>query len=275
MKRVYTWAARPSERTVTVASLRQGKGSRKWTQVTANSEEEAVAADEAGIDMIICNSLNAERVRSANTKQFMTAALGITHFPTESDIIREAFRVLDLGADAVMTARSTDIVRALAKEDIPVMGHLGLVPRKSTWTDGLRAIGKTGREAFELYRKFKRLEEAGGVLVEAEVIPGPVMAEISKRSGLITVSLGSGSGGDVDYLFMEDICGDSENPPRHARAFGNLAALREKMHLERVNALRSFRAAAEGGKFPGKAETPDLEPEELDRFMELLERKDG
>ena len=274
MKRVYTWAARPSERTVTVASLRRGKGRRKWTQVTANSEEEAVAADEAGIDMIICNSANAERVRSANTKQFLTAALGITNFPTEADIIREAFRVLDLGADAVMTARSMDIVRALAKEEIPVMGHLGLVPRKSTWTDGLRAIGKTGREAFELYAKFKRLEEAGGVLVEAEVIPGPVMAEISKRSGLITVSLGSGAGGDVDYLFMEDICGDSANPPRHARSFGNLAAIREQMHAERVNALTSFRAAAEAGRFPGEAETASMEGDELDSFLELLE-KDG
>ena len=274
MKRVYTWAAKPSERTVTVASLRQGKGSRKWTQVTANSQDEAVAAEEAGLDMIICNSANAERVRSANTKQFLTAALGITNFPTEADILREAFRALDLGADAVMTARSMDIVRALAKEDIPVMGHLGLVPRKSTWTDGLRAIGKTGLEAFELYRKFKRLEEAGGVLVEAEVIPGPVMAEISKRTGLITVSLGSGGGGDVDYLFMEDICGDSPNPPRHARAFGNLAALRERMHAERVAALESFRDAAAHGRFPGEAETAAMDQPEMDSFLDMLE-KDG
>ena len=166
--------------------------------------------------MIICNSVNVEAVRSANTHQFLTAAMGIPDFPTETDILREAFRALSHGADAVMTARSMAIVEALAREEIPVMGHLGLVPRKSTWTSGLRAIGRNGQEAYELYRKFKRLEEAGGVLVEAEVIPGAVMAEISRRTALITVSLGSGPGGDVDYLFMEDICGDSANPPRHA-----------------------------------------------------------
>ena len=41
-----------------------------------------------------------------------------------------------------MTARSMDVVSMLAKEDVPVMGHLGLVPRKSTWIGGLRAVGK-------------------------------------------------------------------------------------------------------------------------------------
>ena len=114
-------------------------------------------------------------------------------------------------------------------EDIPVMGHLGLVPRKSTWTGGLRAVGKTAAEAHALYRKFKSLEDAGAVMVEAEVIPWRVMREINKRSGLITVSLGSGMHADVAYLFMEDICGDSENTPRHGRSFGNIGALREKI----------------------------------------------
>lgn len=271
MKRVYTWAAKPAERTVTVADLQAQKNKRKWTQVTANTAEEAAAAEEAGFDMIICNSLNAERVREGSATLFLTASMGIPDFPTETDILREAFRVLAIGADAVMTARSFDIVQALAREDIPVMGHLGLVPRKSTWTGGLRAIGATGTEAFDLYKKFKRLEDAGGTLVEAEVIPAAVMTEISRRSGLITVSLGSGDGGDVDYLFMEDICGDSENPPRHARAFGNLRALREKMHAERVASLKAFREAAAAGEFPGEAESVSADPAEVAHLVRLIE----
>lgn len=271
MKRVYTWAAKPAERTVTIADLRAQKNKRKWTQVTANTAEEAAAAEAAGFDMIICNSMNAEQVREGSATLFLTASMGIPDFPTETDILREAFRALAIGADAVMTARSFDIVRALAREDIPVMGHLGLVPRKSTWTGGLRAIGATGAEAFELYKKFKRLEDAGGTLVEAEVIPAAVMAEISRRSGLITVSLGSGDGGDVDYLFMEDICGDSENPPRHARAFGNLGALRERMRAERVAALRAFRDAAAAGEFPGEAESVGTDPKEVAHLVRLIE----
>ncbi|MCY3880354.1 MAG: 3-methyl-2-oxobutanoate hydroxymethyltransferase [Rhodobacteraceae bacterium] len=271
MKRVYTWSARPAVRTVTIAGMQAAKGTQKWTQVTANSAEEALAANDAGLDMIICNSQNVEAVRSADTPQFLTAAIALPNFATEADILRETFRALSLGADAIMTARSMKIVEMLAMEDVPVMGHLGLVPRKSTWSDGLRAIGGSGREAFELYRRFKRLEEAGGVLVEAEVIPGPVMLEISGRSALITVSLGSGSGADVDYLFMEDICGDSEKPPRHARAFGNLRAMREELRRERRHALSSFRVAAERGEFPGDSETVAIDQSEFEEFLLLVD----
>ncbi len=271
MKRVYTWAAKPAHRNITVDDLRKAKGKRKFTQVTANTAEEAAAAQEAGLDMIIGNCVNIEDVRKGSAELFLTAAIPIPDYPAPDDILREAMRCLALGADAVMTARSLRVVEMLAREDIPVMGHLGLVPRKSTWVGGLRAIGRDADEAFELYQCFKRLEDAGACLVEAEVIPGPVMAEISKRTGIITVSLGSGTGGDVMYLFMEDICGDSPNPPRHARAYGNLLGLREQMRLERINALKAFRRDAMDGNFPGDAETPSVDPVELEKFLARIE----
>ena len=273
MRRVYDWNAKEQMRTVTVAGMRAEKGTRKWTQVTANDPEEAEAARQAGIDMIACNSVNTGAVRAGDTTRFLTSSLVFPNFDTIDAIIRESFRCMREGADAVMTARSMDVVEALAKEDIPVMGHLGLVPRKSTWTDGLRAVGKTADEAYEVYRSFKRLEDAGGALVEAEVIPGAVMAEITKRTSLIVVSLGSGAGGDVDYLFMEDICGDTETPPRHAREFGNLRKIRAELKDERVRALSAFREAAEAEQFPSEAETPSIEDAEFDRFMERVARE--
>ena len=41
MKNIYTWAAKPAKRTLTVGDLKTSKGKRKFTQVTANSIEEA------------------------------------------------------------------------------------------------------------------------------------------------------------------------------------------------------------------------------------------
>ena len=67
------------------------------------------------------------------------------------------------------------------------------------------------------------------------------------------MSLGSGPGGDVMYLFQNDICG--ENPlPRHARAFGDLAAIAAQMATERRAALSAFRVACMEESFPGQAE---------------------
>ena len=134
MKNIYTWKAVPAKRNLTVADLQASKGKKIFTQVTANNEEEALAAGVAGIDMIICNAHNVEAVRRGNNELFLTAALGLPDYPTKSDVINGAFKALELGADAIMTARSMSVVSMLANEDIPVMGHLGLVPRKSTWT---------------------------------------------------------------------------------------------------------------------------------------------
>jgi 3-methyl-2-oxobutanoate hydroxymethyltransferase len=56
----------------------------------------------------------------------------------------------------------------------------------------LRAVGKTSNEAYELFQKFKRLEDAGAFSAECEVIPENVMGEISNRTNIVTVSLGAG-----------------------------------------------------------------------------------
>ncbi len=270
-KPIYTWDAKPSRRNLTAADIRSCKGVRKLIQTTANSAEEASAAADSGIDMLICGANNVDLVRQGAPHLFLTAALTIPDYPTDQDILRGALTALKKGADSVMTARRFAVVEMLANEDIPVMGHLGLVPRKSTWRGGLRAVGRTADEAMALMQDFKDLENAGAFSVEAEVIPAEVMTAISQRTGLITVSLGSGPGGDVIYLFQNDICG--ENPsPRHARAFGDLAALEKQMAIERRAALATFRAASLTGSFPGPAENAKIPPKELETFLDALDR---
>ena len=104
-----------------------------------------MAAETAGIDMIISNAKNVNEVRKGSNKLFLTASLFWEEFVTKNEILKGAFKALENGADAIFTPRSTQIVEMLANEDIPVMGHLGLVPRKSSWFGGLRAIGKNQR----------------------------------------------------------------------------------------------------------------------------------
>lgn len=270
MKKIYTAAAEPAFRTVTIPDMVAAKGTRKLIQTNANTAEEALAVEAAGFDMMVCDAANAHIVRAANKTTFCTAAVKFTEHVTTDDIMREAFRVMHLGVDAIITPRSFKTVEALAREGIPVMGHLGLVPRKSISIGGLRAVGKTADEAIELYRDFKRLEDAGAFAVEAEVIPGAVLAEIAPRTRLICVSLGSGPDGDVSFLFMGDLCGETKDPPRHARAFANLGAMHEAIHAARIDALLAFKRASLEHSFPTDAETPGLKPEELELFQQTL-----
>ena len=85
------------------------------------------------------------------------------------------------------------------------------------------------------------------------------------------MSLGSGKKADVMYLFMEDICGDTTNPPRHSKAYGNLLKLRNQIKIERVRALKAFKKDSIKGKFPGKKQSSYLNKKEFDNFLNQLD----
>ena len=57
--------------------------------------------------------------------------------------------------------------------------------------------------------KLKFLKAAGAYAVEVEVIPEELLIEISKRTTLLTSSIGAGSGGDIQFLFADDILGNN------------------------------------------------------------------
>lgn len=271
MFRIFSWAAEDCSRRATVASLKASKGAHgSFAQVTAETEYEACAAEKAGIEMLVCRAANVRAVRSGAPSAFITAALGFSNAITDQEILRTAFTALVDGADAVLTGRRLEVVSLLAAEDIPVVGHLGFVPRKSTWVGKVRAVGKTAEEALDLYHKFRRLEEAGAFAVEAELVTAPVMGEISRRTGLVTISLGSGPEAEVVFLFMSDICGEAETVPRHARKYGDLAALNRQISAERTRALSAFRKDVAQAGFPVLAENAILPSSEFNRFVQML-----
>ena len=272
MPRILDYTGREAVRTVTVADIVALKSTgRRLAQVTASTPAEAAAAEAAGIEMVVCMSDFVPAVRAGSQQVFVTAAIDFSGAVTGDDLLRDAFTALAAGADAVITARGLDGIRRLAHEDIPVMGHLGFVPKKSTLYGGVRAVGKTAPEALALWQKFQALEEAGAFAVECELIPAEVMREIRHRTGLATISLGSGPHADVQFLFTSDLCGESERRPRHARAYADLAALHRQIDAERVRALTEFRADVASGGFPSDAEASKVDATELAGFVDGLE----
>ena len=135
-----------------------------------------------------------------------------------------------------------------------------MVPRKSTWTGGLRAVGKTVSEAIWVYEEIKALESAGAYAVEVELIPDELLRAISERTSLLTSSIGAGSGGDIQFLFAEDILGNSPPPyPRHSKQYRNLYKMKQKMQKEREEGFREFIDDVQQGRlataaFPNKTD---------------------
>jgi len=272
MPRILTFGGKMVDRNVTVADLIDGKGKQQFTETTVYNAEEAAAGAQAGIDVLRAWDPVVSEVVSAAPTTFITAGIAFDAYETPDQILAAAIRAVSAGADAVYTPRGLGVVEMLAHEGIPVQGHVGLVPRKSTWVGGLRAIGKTCEEALRLLQDFKDLENAGAYAAEVELVPPEALELINSKTSIVTYSIGCGGAGDVIFLFMEDICGDIENPPRHAKSYGDLRGLRQKIWEERLMALKAFKSDVDAGMFPGPGKSATMPEDEKRAFEEALER---
>ena len=161
----------------------------------------------------------------------------------------------------------------LAKEFIPVVGHVGLVPSRATWTGGFKAVGKTAEEALQLFKQIKSYEDAGAIAVELEVVPVEVATELSKRTSLLVWSMGAGAGCDAQYLFSNDILGYTEGHiPRHSKVYRNFKAEYDRLQLERISAFKEFVDDVDNGTFPETSHLVHMDNDELDRFFEGLDK---
>jgi 3-methyl-2-oxobutanoate hydroxymethyltransferase len=174
------------------------------------------------------------------------------------------------GGDCVYCAASIDTIGRLAAEGIPVISHVGLIPSKATWTGGFKAVGKTAASALGVYNHVKQLEAAGAIGAELEVVPERVAREISRRTSLIMLSMGSG-GGDAQYLFAEDVLGYTRgHRPRHAKVYRNFRAEYERLQNERVAAFKEFRRDVDTGVYPAAEHLVPIKEEEFESFLRLL-----
>lgn len=274
MPQVFDFNLEVHDRFVTLASIAASKGTdHKLVEVTADSAEDAAAAEAAGIEMAVSVVESLSEVRQGSQRLFVTAAIDFMAEPplTIDELLRTSVSAMEQGADAVHTCRSPEKIRALVDEGVPVMGHVGFVPRQSSAIGGIRGVGKTAEEAKAIWDAVRRLEDAGAFAVECELVAAPMMREITKRTSMATMSLGSGPDADIHGLFTTDICGEGEHIPRHARVYADLNALHAKIAAEKQRALNEFRADVLSGSFPNASETVAADGAEVARFIEMLD----
>ena len=277
-KKVFSMTGELSLRNYTVKDIMDLKGDRQLTQTLPFTPNEAKAAEDAGIDLMntrfnYFKKETAIEIRKSASKTFMSFVIPLLSVPTKDDALKHSYKAMELGADGIIFQGSLNHIEALSNAGIPVQGHIGLVPRKSTWTGGIRAVGKTIDEAKALFQNLKDLENAGAWAVECEVIPSRLMRELSRRTSLVTISIGSGNGGDVQFLFAEDILGASEGPfPRHSKQYCNLFKESQRIQKIRVNAFKDFIDDVNSDNFPSNNFEVEVTEEFVERFCNYLDK---
>ena len=253
--------------------LRVLKGRGQLTMLFVRTLDEVASAEEAGIDIVSAPPDLVSHPDYRGVAPSLFTMIGMDHRSagTRDDYLRFAGKMLKSGAAAIYSSGSVATIRFLADEHIPVVGHVGLVPSRHTFTGGFRAVGKTAAGAQAMLGEVRAYKAAGAFAVEIEVVPVEVAQAISQRVGILLWSMGAGAGCDAQYLFSEDILGENRgHMPRHAKVYRNFAAEYYRLQRERVAAYAEFIADVASGAHPQDRNVVKTDAAELAVFLKEL-----
>lgn len=261
------------QRRTTVYDLQSQKGRQKWLHVHVDTAAEAAAAVAAGINILSCEPDHTlEPIRAAAPFAFISAGMPHGSVSSPQEAVRFGFEILRRGADAVYTSHSPFFIEAMAREAIPVTGHVGLVPNKKSWTN-FRAIGKTAEEAMTVLRAAKNIENAGAACLEVEVVPVQLAKHLTENTHMITMGMGCGNVCDTQYLFSSDVLGtNTGHYPRHSKKYADFVALEAELQAKRVAAFQAFSADVTKGAYPEAMHQIEMDAANFDRFISLSQK---
>jgi 3-methyl-2-oxobutanoate hydroxymethyltransferase len=251
------------------------KDGRTYTEIRTSDLREALACAEAGVEIIMCMKEDLPVIRPAVPDVFIIAAhnVNLPEVCGADQAVGAAFELMNLGADAVYSAMSLKVVEVMARESIPVVGHIGFVPYRSSWFGKARAVGKTADEARKVYEHARAYQDAGAIGVEIEIVPAKVAAEINRRlDKLILASMGSGSGATIQYLFATDVLGtNTGHIPRHAKVYGKIGEEEARVQRLRMEAFKALRNDVRSGAYPEEKHIVKMKDDEFDAFLKSLD----
>ncbi len=242
-----------NEARVTAPALRRMKrAGEKIVMLTAYDFPFAHLLDASGIDVLLVGDSLGTVVQGHPTTLPVTLEEMIYHCRMVARASRRALVVGDMpfgsyqtgvdqalasacrlvkegGAQAVKLeggARVAEHVEAIARMDIPVMGHVGLTPQSVHRMGGYRVQGRGSRGADRVWADARAVQDAGAFAVVLEGIPRDLAVEITAALDIPTIGIGAGVGCDGQVLVLHDMLGLSlEPPPRFAREYVNLAEI--------------------------------------------------
>jgi 3-methyl-2-oxobutanoate hydroxymethyltransferase len=256
----------------TADRIRGLKGASKISALTAYDFITAQALDSAGIQLALVGDSLAMTVlghpttlpatmdqmlhHTAAVARGVTEAMVVADMPfmsyqisAEQALANAGLFVKEAGADGVKLeggAVRADTVRALVRNGIPVLGHIGLTPQSIRQMGGYKVQGKREDEAERLMADAHALAEAGVFAIVVECVPRALGRELTQAVAVPTIGIGAGPDCDGQILVTPDLLGLTQAPyPRFVKRYADLG---DRMR----QAFRDYRQEVEGGAFPAE-----------------------
>ncbi len=188
-------------------------------------------------------------VKRGNSRALLVADMPYLSYQVKKkDALKNAGRFLkEGGAEAVKIEGGREmakIIKAMLDADIPVMGHIGLMPQAVHKMGGYKVQGREEKQAQALLEDAKILEDAGVFSLILESIPQELARKITRSLSIPTIGIGAGRYCDGQVLVVNDMLGLYKKiHPKFVKKYADLSSIMKK-------AFTDFKEEVTQEKFP-------------------------
>ncbi len=254
---------------MTIDEIRAMKGKTKVTMLTAYDFQIARILDAANVDLILVgDSLGMVFQGNPDTKQvsmeamiyhtravakgakntFIIADMPIHSYDTPKQALTNAKELCKVGAQAVkIEGNQTEVIEMLVANNIPVMGHVGLLPQSA---EKFRVQGKTPEQADRIWRDALELDKLGVFAIVVECVPEWLAKKVTHDVKVPTIGIGAGKYCDGQVLVITELLGMASNDhlPKFVKQYASLDNIIKQAVKEFMNEIQT-------GKYPDKQHT--------------------
>ena len=189
---------------------------------------------------------HSKSVRMGIKKSLMVVDMPHNTYRNPKEAIQNAKKIIiKTKCDAVKLEggkKIYNIVKALNKNNIPVMGHLGLLPQSDKT---FKFKGKKISERKKILNDAKLLESAGVFSIVLECVETSLAKKITNEINIPTIGIGASNNCDGQILVLDDLIGLNPIDVRFVKKYGNI-------RKEITKAVSNYARDVRKKKFPLK-----------------------
>ena len=189
---------------------------------------------------------HSKSVRMGIKKSLMVVDMPHNTYRNSKEALKNAKKImLKSKCDAVKLEggkKIYNVVKVLTKNNIPVMGHLGLLPQSDKT---FKFKGKKVSERNKILKDAELLQSAGAFSIVLECVETSLSKMVTKKINIPTIGIGASNNCDGQILVFDDLIGLNPINVRFVKKYSNI-------RKEIAKAVSSYAKEVRNKKFPLK-----------------------
>ncbi len=248
---------------LSIETLKNLKGKRPISMVTCYDYPSARILGESSVDIVLVGDslgeviyglpnttyvsmemmmLHSSAVKRGLKNKHLLVDMPVKSYDTVSTALKNAKKLIQAGADSLkLEIPSQAVTEALVKENIPIMGHVGLTPQTN---QDYRQQGKTKEEAQKIFQQAMKLEKWGCFSILLEAIPTDLATNITQYLKVPSIGIAAGNMTDGQVLVWQDLLGLFERKRPYVKKelhlFEDIGKAIERYHQRVINLKKNI-----------------------------------